>query len=77
MSAGSPGDEEGAAGRVPVLRLETLRDIEALIRELQELHGDLLACEDGERVGDLPARGGGDGRGAAGRCCLPFRRDRS
>ncbi|MFC8015719.1 hypothetical protein [Streptomyces cinereoruber] len=55
MSAGLPGDEEGAARRVWVLRLETLRDIEALIRELRELHGDLRACEegDGERVRDL------------------------
>ncbi|WP_161371300.1 hypothetical protein [Streptomyces sp. SID5770] len=55
MSAGLPGDEEGAARRVRVLRLETLRAIEALIRELQELHGDLQACEegDGERVRDL------------------------
>jgi hypothetical protein len=54
MSA--PGDgEEGAARRVRVLRLETLRNIEALLRELQELHGELLACEDsdGERVRDL------------------------
>ncbi|MEU9298663.1 hypothetical protein [Streptomyces sp. NPDC048266] len=55
MSAGSPGDEASAARRVRVLRLETLRDIEALIRELRELHGDLQACEegDGERVRDL------------------------
>ncbi|MFE5940566.1 hypothetical protein ACFQ69_35045 [Streptomyces sp. NPDC056470] len=38
-----------------MLRLETLRDIEALLRELEELHGELLACEDsdGERVRDL------------------------
>lgn len=41
--------------RVRVLRLETLRDIEALLRELEELRGELLACEDsdGERVRDL------------------------
>ncbi|MFJ2061261.1 hypothetical protein ACIOMM_35850 [Streptomyces sp. NPDC087908] len=55
VSAESLGGEEGAARRVRVLRLETLRDIEALIRELQELHGDLQACgeEDGEGVRDL------------------------
>ncbi|MFD3535878.1 hypothetical protein [Streptomyces sp. NPDC058664] len=38
-----------------MLRLETLRDIEALLRELEELHGELLVCEksDGEWVQDL------------------------
>ncbi|MEV6332369.1 hypothetical protein [Streptomyces sp. NPDC051909] len=54
MSAPAGGDE-GAVRRVRVLRLETLRDIEALLRELRELHGELLVCEDsdGERVRDL------------------------
>ncbi|MFE5947229.1 hypothetical protein [Streptomyces sp. NPDC056480] len=49
MSAPAGGGDEGAARRARVLRLETLRDIEALVRELQELHGELLACEDSER----------------------------
>ncbi|MFE5549709.1 hypothetical protein ACFQ71_38770 [Streptomyces sp. NPDC056534] len=55
MSAPTGGGDEGAARWVRVLRLETLRDIEALRRELQELHAELLACEedDGERVRDL------------------------
>ncbi|MFI8829066.1 hypothetical protein [Streptomyces sp. NPDC053431] len=55
MSAPAGQGDEGAARRVRVLRLETLRDIEALVRELEELRGELLACEDsdGERVRDL------------------------
>ncbi|MCX5233478.1 hypothetical protein [Streptomyces sp. NBC_00233] len=55
MSAPAGEGDQGAARRVRVLRLETLRDIEALLRELRELHGELLACEedDGERVRDL------------------------
>ncbi|MFJ2061359.1 hypothetical protein ACIOMM_36440 [Streptomyces sp. NPDC087908] len=55
MSAPMNGSDEGAARPVPVLRLETLRHIEALVRELQELHDDLLAREesDGEGVRDL------------------------
>ncbi|MFC8015971.1 hypothetical protein [Streptomyces cinereoruber] len=55
MSAPAGGGDEGAARRVRVVRLETLRDIEALLRELEELHGELLVCEDsdGERVRDL------------------------
>ncbi|MGW8358861.1 hypothetical protein [Streptomyces wedmorensis] len=54
MSAPADGDE-GAVRRVRVLRLETLRDLEALVREFEELRGELLACEgsDGERVRDL------------------------
>ncbi|MFF3404019.1 hypothetical protein ACFYW6_36700 [Streptomyces sp. NPDC002659] len=55
MSAPTGGSDEGAARRTRVLRLEPLRDIEALLRELQELHAELMACEDrdGERVRDL------------------------
>ncbi|MFD9622043.1 hypothetical protein ACFWB2_32915 [Streptomyces virginiae] len=55
MSAPTGGDDKGAARRARVLRLETLRDIEALMRELGELHGELLVCEegDGARVRDL------------------------
>ncbi|MFE5546109.1 hypothetical protein ACFQ71_20095 [Streptomyces sp. NPDC056534] len=55
MSAPECGGAEGAARRVRVLRLETLRDIKALLRELEELHSQLLACQDsdGERVRDL------------------------
>ncbi|MDX2565263.1 hypothetical protein PV371_37330 [Streptomyces sp. TX20-6-3] len=49
------GDDGGAVRRARVLRLETLRDIEALLRELEELHAELAACEDSdeERVWDL------------------------
>ncbi|MFE5549897.1 hypothetical protein ACFQ71_39840 [Streptomyces sp. NPDC056534] len=55
MSAPAGEGDQDAAHRARVLRLETLRDIKALLRELQELHGELLACEkdDGERVRDL------------------------
>ncbi|WP_406053568.1 hypothetical protein OG462_44365 [Streptomyces sp. NBC_01077] len=55
MSAPTGGGGEGAARRAQVLRLETLRDIEALLRGLRELHAELMACEDddGERVRDL------------------------
>ncbi|MFD3537395.1 hypothetical protein [Streptomyces sp. NPDC058664] len=55
MSAPTGGGDEGAAHRIRVLRLETLRDIEALLRELEELRGELLVCEedDGERVREL------------------------
>ncbi|MDX2565169.1 hypothetical protein PV371_36720 [Streptomyces sp. TX20-6-3] len=55
MSAPAGGGDQGAALRAGVLRLETLRDIEALRRELQELHGELVACEedDREQVRDL------------------------
>ncbi|MFJ8589586.1 hypothetical protein ACIRD2_33795 [Streptomyces sp. NPDC093595] len=49
MSTPIRGDDDGVARRrARVLRLETLRDIEALQRELQALHGQLLACGDGE-----------------------------
>jgi hypothetical protein len=55
MSAPIRGDDDGVTRRARVLRLETLRDIEALQRELQELHGELLACGDSEeeRLRDL------------------------
>ncbi|WP_159395825.1 hypothetical protein [Streptomyces sp. 3211] len=52
---GSSWNSRDAARRARVLRGETLRDIEFLQRELQELHGDLQACgsDDGERMREL------------------------
>ncbi|MFI8829305.1 hypothetical protein [Streptomyces sp. NPDC053431] len=55
MSAPAGGGDKSWARPIRALRLETLRDIEALVRELVELHGELLACDDRdeERVRNL------------------------
>ncbi|MGW6215810.1 hypothetical protein [Streptomyces sp. NPDC055109] len=53
MSVPTDEDDEGMARRARVLRLETLRDIEALMRELGELRSELLVREDGDGVRDL------------------------
>ncbi|WP_435279949.1 hypothetical protein [Streptomyces sp. 1222.5] len=54
MSASERGSAD-AARRARVLRLETLRDLEGLVGELQELHSELAICEDsdGDRLRTL------------------------
>ncbi|MET7391788.1 hypothetical protein ACFYPT_42385 [Streptomyces sp. NPDC005529] len=55
MSAQTGEDDDGAVRGARVARLETLRDMDVLLRELGKLHSDLLACEDddGEQVRDV------------------------
>ncbi|MFJ9753056.1 hypothetical protein [Streptomyces chartreusis] len=54
MSASEGGGESSAVHRARVLRLETLRDLEALMYELSRLQDELVACiDDEEEVRDL------------------------